>query len=70
MFSELGLTYSPREVLVLVLPDAQTASDVLPPNEELTSIWKDVEQKRVRRLDERSEPELGPKRLLLRRRFV
>lgn len=33
-------SHPPWEVLVISLPDAQTASDVLPPNEKLTTIWK------------------------------
>ena len=37
---ESVLSYSPREVLVVFLPDAQTTSHILPPNEELASIWE------------------------------
>lgn len=35
---ESVLSYSPWEVLVVSLPDAQTTSHILPPNEELVSI--------------------------------
>lgn len=37
---ESVLSYSPWEVLVVSLPDAQTTSNILPPNEQLASICK------------------------------
>lgn len=36
------LSYSPWEVLVISLPDAQTASHILAPHEELASIWNSM----------------------------
>lgn len=38
------LSYSPREELVVSLADAQTASNILPPDEELASICKSNQQ--------------------------
>lgn len=35
-----SVSYPPREVLVVFLPDAQTTPHILPPHEELTPIWE------------------------------
>lgn len=41
---ESVLSYSPREELVVSLADAQTASHILPPDEEFASICKSNHQ--------------------------